>query len=59
MQVIFSSASKIVFIIMTLAMVAGLFSGKVDPKDFFVLASMVFTFYFSNKGDSSLPKAGK
>lgn len=44
---------------MTLALVAGLFTSKIDPKDFMVLASMVFTFYFANKGESSLPNAGK
>ena len=56
---ILESASKIVFVIMTLAVVAGLFTKILDPKDFMVLASMTFTFYFANKGDSSLPFAGK
>jgi uncharacterized membrane protein AbrB (regulator of aidB expression) len=55
------SASKIVFILTALAVVAGLFTKILDPKDFMVLASMAFTFYFSNKGDTSgkLPYAGK
>lgn len=45
---------------MTLALVAGLFTKFVDPKDFMVLASMVFTFYFANKGESnSSDYAGK
>ena len=45
---IIQSASKIVFILMTLGVIAGLFFGKVDPKDFMVLASIVFTYYFTN-----------
>lgn len=44
---------------MALAVVAGLFLGKIDPKDFMVLASMAFTFYFSSKGDTTVPFAGK
>ena len=54
-----TSASKIVFVLMTLAVIAGLFTKVIDPKDFMVLASMAFTFYFSNKGDSNQPYAGK
>jgi hypothetical protein len=56
---ILESASKIVFILVSLAVIAGLFTGIIDPKDFMMLASMVFTFYFANKGDSNLPFAGK
>lgn len=48
---ILGSASKIVFILIAVAVVTGLFWGVVDPKDFFVLASMVFAFYFSKKQD--------
>jgi hypothetical protein len=56
---ILNSASKLVFIAMTLAVIAGLFLKIIDPKDFMILASMVFTFYFANKGDSGKPYAGK
>ncbi len=59
MKSIYSSASKIVFILMALATIAGLFYGKVDPKDFMILASMAFAFYFANKGENSQPFAGK
>jgi len=45
------------------AVIAGLFKGLIDSKDFMVLASMVFTFYFSNKGETQtsgdIPYAGK
>lgn len=53
------SASKLVFLLMTLAVIFGLFLGKIDPKDFMVLASMAFAFYFANKGDNTQPYAGK
>ena len=60
MNSILTSASKIVFIAMALAVIAGLFVGKVDSKDFMVLASMAFGFYFANKGETSgVPYAGK
>jgi hypothetical protein len=53
------SASKIVFILMTLATIAALFVGKIGGEQFMVLASMAFAFYFSNKGDSTQAYAGK
>lgn len=56
---ILGSASKIVFILMALAVVALTFTSKVDPKDFITLASMAFAFYFSNKGEPTEPYAGK
>jgi hypothetical protein len=56
---IYQSASKIVFILMALATIAGMLLGKIDPKDFLTLVSMAFTFYFANKGDNSQPFAGK
>lgn len=59
MQSIYSSASKIVFILMAGATIAGLFTAKIDPKDFMILASMAFSFYFANKGDGTQPFAGK
>ena len=59
MKNITSSASKIVCILMALATIAGMFMGKIDAKDFIVLASMAFSFYFANKGESSQPFAGK
>ena len=59
MKSITSSASKIVFILMAVATIAGMFIGKIDAKDFIILASMAFSFYFANKGESSQPFAGK
>ncbi len=46
---ILNSASKIVFIVMTLAIVALTFNKTVDAKDFVILASMAFSYYFASK----------
>ncbi len=62
---IFNSASKIVFIVIAITLCAT-FSYEVfvktvvlESKDFLALAGMAFVFYFTNKGDSSQPFAGK
>lgn len=57
---ILQSAAKIVFILMTLAVITGLFLGKIEAKDFMVLASMAFAFYFVTPNNSSdIAGAGK
>lgn len=56
---ILKSASKLVFVLMAVATIVGMFMGRIDAKDFLVLVSMAFTFYFANKGDGSQPFAGK
>ena len=64
MNTISKSASKIVFILMALAVIILTFIKVVEPKDFIGLCLMAFTFYFSNKGEqgsstNNLPYAGK
>lgn len=44
---ILKSASKTVFLLMTVAVIALTLLSKVDPKDFIALASMCFAFYFT------------
>lgn len=44
---------------MAVATITGMFYGKIDAKDFMVLASMAFSFYFANKGEPAEPFAGK
>lgn len=56
---ILSSASKLVFLLLAVTACVGFFVGKLDPKDFMVLAGMAFSFYFANKGDATQPFAGK
>jgi asparagine N-glycosylation enzyme membrane subunit Stt3 len=59
MKELFTSASKIVFILLAVTSCTGFFLGKLDPKDFMILAGMAFSFYFANKGDATQPYAGK
>ena len=59
MNNLLKSASKLVFVLMAIAACAGFFLGKLESQDFMVLAGMAFGFYFSFKGDSSQPYAGK
>lgn len=54
-----SSASKIVLILFSLALVAGLFTGHVQEDTFKIGLVMVLTFYFSHKGDQTKPYGGK
>jgi hypothetical protein len=46
---ILNSASKLVFLIMALASVAGLFTRILNAEQFMILASMAFSFYFAAK----------
>lgn len=59
MNNLLKSASKIVFLLLTLTACAGFFLGKLESQDFMVLAGMAFGFYFSFKGETSQPYAGK
>ena len=59
MNKILTSASKLVFVLMTIAVIVLTFVRIVEAKDFMVLASMAFAFYFANKGDPSQEYAGK
>ena len=56
---ILESASKIVFIWIAFAVVVLTFMRIIEAKDFLVIAGMVFTYYFSNKGDNSNNYLGK
>jgi len=54
MDKIYQSASKLVFIIMAISLVALTFARIVDAKDFIVLASMAFTYYFTRDGQKTV-----
>jgi len=56
---ILKSASKIVFVLMALSTIVLTFYKIITGEQFLVLASMAFSFYFANKGDSSQIYAGK
>lgn len=54
------SASRVVLIIICITVCGALFLHIVDAKDFIILATMVFAFYFNkpqgNAGDENIPK---
>ena len=55
MDRIYQSASKLVFIIMAIALVGLTAVRIVDAKDFIVLCSMAFTYYFTrDKGQKTI-----
>lgn len=56
---ILQSASKTVFVLLTITACAGFIIGKLPVDQFMILAIAASSFYFSNKGDSSQPFAGK
>lgn len=59
MQGIIGSASKIAFLVLTLAACAGFFVGRLGENNFMILAGAAFAFYFSHKGEAGAPFAGK
>ncbi len=52
---ILNSASKIVFIVMALALIVLTILHITEPKDFIMLCGMAFTYYFS-KPTTDIPK---
>lgn len=52
---IFSSASKIVFILLALTACVGFFTGRLESKDFMLLAAMAFAFYFTKPVGTTPP----
>lgn len=59
MNQIYQSASKLVFIILTITACVGFVIGKLPVDQFMILAIAASSFYFSNKGDTTQPFAGK
>ena len=56
---ILNSASKSVFVLLTLTACVGFVIGKLPVDQFMILAIAASSFYFSNKGETGLPYAGK
>jgi len=56
---ILKSASKIVFVMMAVGVHAALFTGRITGDQYMILASMAFTFYFSNKGETKPADSGQ
>lgn len=51
---ILKSASKLVFILLSVALCVLTYIGTVDSKDFIVLVSMTFSYYFTRKQEQML-----
>lgn len=56
---LFTSASKIVFISLTLTACGAFLIGKLPVDQFMLLTTAAFSFYFSNKGNSDERYLGK
>lgn len=56
---ILKSASKTVFVLLTLTACAGFIMNRLPVDQFMILAIAASSFYFSNKGDTTQPFAGK
>jgi len=61
MKNIASSASKLVFVLLTLTACVGFLLGRLPVDQFMILAIAASSFYFSNKGETGgqPPFAGK
>lgn len=55
MKQLFDSAAKIVFLLVAITACGAFFMGKLEAKDFMLLSTMVFGFYFATPGG---PTAG-
>jgi asparagine N-glycosylation enzyme membrane subunit Stt3 len=53
------SASKLVFLLLTVTACIAFIFGKLPTDSFMILATGAFAFYFSNKGDKSNDYLGK
>lgn len=56
---ILASASKLVFILLAASACTGFFMRILDPKDFMLLATAAFSFYFAHKGTGEGQFGGK
>lgn len=59
---ILKSASKIVFVLLTVTACFGFLTGSLSENNFMLLAGSAFAFYFANKGsagDENEPFLGK
>jgi len=59
MENIYESASKIVFIMLSLTVCISFLLGVLPSDQFMILASAAFAFYFSNKGNTDEKFLGK
>jgi hypothetical protein len=53
MKNIIKDLKSLVTILITIAFIVGYFMKLVEPKDFFFIVGMVFTFYFTRKSEKT------
>ena len=58
LKTLFSSAAKIVFILVAFTACLAFFFGKLEAKDFMLLASLAFSFYFVTPSTNNVPIDG-
>jgi len=51
MSNILKSASKLVLLLFTVAVIVGLFLGRITADQFIQIATMVFMYYFTKRAD--------
>jgi hypothetical protein len=56
---ILKSASKIVFLLLTITACGGFFIGVLSPDNFMILAVAAYSFFFAQKGDPNQQYLGK
>jgi uncharacterized membrane protein YbaN (DUF454 family) len=56
---ILKSASKLVFLLLAITSCIGFLLSLLPVDQFMLLATGAFAFYFSSKGDPTLPYSGK
>lgn len=59
MSKILSSASKVAFLMLMVTACVGFFLGRLEAKDFMLLATGAAAFYYTHKGDISQPFGDK
>lgn len=59
LSTLLASASKMVFLLLASSACVGFFMGILDPKDFMLLATASFSFYFAHKGSGDGQFGGK
>lgn len=59
MNELLTSASKLVLIMMAFTVCAAFLMRILSTEDFKLIAVMVFTYYFTNKGNTEKPYGGK
>jgi len=56
MKNIYTSATKIVFILMAFTICAGFFLGKIDSQSFLTVAMLPIAFYYGQKPRNDTPQ---